>query len=79
MLILDSKTRWNSMLTMIQKFIKVKKAVFKSLVDFSLENLMLSDNELTVIENLAKSLEPIVLGSEMICRKEAILLTATTH
>lgn len=75
-LILDSKTRWNSMLTMIQRFIKVKKAVFKSLVDFSLENLMLSDDELTVIENLAKSLELIVLGSEMICRREATLLTA---
>ena len=29
--ILDSKTRWNSMLTMIQRFIKVKKAVFISL------------------------------------------------
>ena len=31
---------------------------------------------LTVIENLAKSLEPIVLGSEMICRREATLLKA---
>ena len=45
-------------------------------MDFSLENLMLSDDELTVIENLAKSLEPIVLGSKMICRREATLLTA---
>ena len=75
-LILDSKTRWNSMLTLIQRFIKVKKAVFKSLVDFSLENLILSNDELTVIENLAKSLEPIVLGSEMICKREATLFTA---
>ena len=54
---------------MIQRFIEVKKAVFKSLVGFSLENLMLSDDELTVIENLAKSLEPIVLGSELIGRR----------
>ena len=32
---------------------------------------MLSDDELPVIENLSKSLEPIVLGSEMICKEAA--------
>ena len=65
-LILDSKTRWNSILAMIQRYIKIKKAVAKSLLDFGLEKLMVSD-ELKVIENLAKSPKPVILDSEMIC------------
>ena len=64
------------MLTMIKRFIKIKKAVAKSLVDFLLEKLMVSDNKLKVNENLSKSLQPIILGSEMICKREAILLRA---
>ena len=40
-------------------------------MDFGLEKLMVSDDELKVIENLAKSLEPIDLGSEMISRRGA--------
>ena len=61
---------------MIQSFIKIKKTVAKSLVHFGLEKLMVSGDELKVIENLEKSLEPIVLGSEMISRRQATLLTA---
>ena len=45
-------------------------------MDFGLEKLTVFDDALKKIENLAKSLEPIALGSEMICRKEASLLTA---
>ena len=39
----------------MQRFIKIGKAVAKSLVDFRLEKLMVSDNELKMIENLEKS------------------------
>ena len=52
---------------MIQRFIKIKKGLAKPLLDFGLEKplldfglekLMMSDDELKVIENLAKNLKP---------------------
>ena len=33
MLILDSKTRWNSLLTMLERFVKLKSAFQKALID----------------------------------------------
>ena len=45
-------------------------------VNFGLEKVMVPDDELKVFENLENCFEPIVLGSEMICRREATLLTA---
>ena len=40
---------------------------------------MASNIKLEVIENLAKSFEPIFFSSKMICSSEATLLTAKSH
>ena len=74
MLVLDSKTRWNSLLAMVERFLEVKSAIIKSLVDLKV-NCELSRKEFAALENLEKVLQPVKLGAEKLCNREATLLT----
>ena len=76
-LLLDSKTRWNSLVLMLERYLKLRRAVTKSLIDFGeTQEYVMSESELELISNIVNALEPLKAAAEMICRREANLLTA---
>ncbi|XP_065652685.1 uncharacterized protein LOC136079950 [Hydra vulgaris] len=74
-LILDCRTRSNSLLSMIQQFLKVKHSIRKVLKDIS-PHLICSDDEEDILSDIVAALEPVKLAAEALCRQNATLLTA---
>ena len=71
-LVLDCKTRWNSMFEMIEWYMS-KKAHIKDLLDLSIEH-NIPTAEILFLNELKCSLEPIKLAVDASCRKDAMLL-----
>lgn len=69
--------RWNSLLTMLERFDKVKNCIFKSLIDLK-SSISFEEEELALIHNLVITLEPVKLAVEAICQRDATLLSADT-
>ena len=63
------------MLDMLEGIIKIKLPVQKALLYLGLE-IDLSDLEFTQIEFLTKTLSPIKIAVEALCRRESNLITA---
>lgn len=74
-LILDVKTRWNSLVDMLQRFVKIRTSIQKALIDIKMP-MQLTDEEFTMIEDLVKTLEPVKLAVEALCRRDTNLITA---
>ena len=75
MLILDTKTRWNSLLEMIERFLKLKKCIEKALIDLD-EQFSVSQGEYLLMDNIFLALQPMKLAIEGLGRRDANLLTA---
>lgn len=76
MLILDSRTRWNSLLTMLERFFEIKSCIQKALIDLN-TSYAFSESEFKLLSETIASLLPIKLTVEALCRKDANLLTAS--
>ncbi|GBN93118.1 hypothetical protein AVEN_72881-1 [Araneus ventricosus] len=76
-LILDRRTRWNSLLAMIERFHKLKVCIDKALIDIG-SGTKFSDLEWSKIKDLIESLQPFKLAVEALCRRDSTLLTAET-
>lgn len=76
-LILDCRTRWNSLLNMLERFYNLKNCIDKALIDIESE-IKFSDNEWFIIKDLIANLQPFKLGVEALCRRESTLITADT-
>ncbi|GBO18733.1 hypothetical protein AVEN_21860-1 [Araneus ventricosus] len=76
-LILDSRTRWNSLLAMIKRFHKLKVCIYKTLIDIESDTTF-SDLEWSKIKDMIESLQPFKLAVEALCRRDSTLLTAET-
>lgn len=74
-LLLDTKTRWNSLLTMLERFEKLIDCVQKSLIDVK-SQLTISKNEKQLISEITSTLLPIKLAVEGLCKRDATLITA---
>ena len=74
-LILDCRTRWNSLLAMIQQFLKIIEQIGVVLADIS-PSLICTEQELDILTDIVDVLEPVKLAAEALCRKNATLLTA---
>ncbi|CAH2208826.1 jg14831, partial [Pararge aegeria aegeria] len=74
-LLLDVRTRWNSMLTMIERILKLKNAIKKALIDLDSSQKWNEDN-ITVLQKLQMILTPTKLAVEALSRQDANLLTA---
>ena len=74
-LILDVKTRWNSLFSMLQRFYHVKNCILKSLIDVE-PTFSFGEDDFTMISNLLEVLEPVKLACESFCRRDATLSTA---
>jgi hypothetical protein len=73
MLILDSKTRWNSTVVMLRRFIEVQKEVRLAMVELDLP-FELTTTDLEKIKSLCDALEPLKIAVEALGREDADLL-----
>lgn len=76
-LILDCHTRWNSLLSMLERFYNLKVCIDKALIDVGSE-IKFSGDEWSIINELIVSLQPLKLAVEALCRRESTLITADT-
>ncbi|GFX75944.1 uncharacterized protein TNCV_2239151 [Trichonephila clavipes] len=75
MVCLDTKTRWNSLLAMLEIFLEIKSAISKALIDIK-EEQMRVNVEFETVTTIVKGLKPVKIGLEKLCSRNAILLTA---
>ncbi|XP_065656025.1 uncharacterized protein LOC136081795 [Hydra vulgaris] len=74
-LILDCRTRWNSLLAMFQQLLKINEQIGVVPADIS-PSLICTEQELDILIDIVDALEPVKLAAEALCRKNATLLTA---
>ena len=60
MLMLACKTRWNSLFSMLERFVTPKRAVHKLIIDIGDKNVqMASDREIDFVREIARCLDII--------------------
>ena len=74
-LILDSRTRWSTLLNMLERIVKLRIPVHKALLDLNID-IKLNNEEFQQINNIVQALYPIKLAVEALCRREENLITA---
>lgn len=72
---LDCRTRLNSLLEMLEKFFEIRYCVKKALIDLK-SDIVFSDEDFDLLDELIRSLLPIKLAVEALCRRDANLLMA---
>ncbi|XP_023230454.1 uncharacterized protein LOC111641584 [Centruroides sculpturatus] len=77
-LFLDSKTRWNSLLAMLERFIKIRSSISKAIIDCNkdTDNFDLDKQEVTVIRDIVASLQPLKAGAEKLGNRGSTLLSS---
>ena len=51
-LLLDCRTRWNTIVVMIERYLKIKESVNDTLNFLNIENYIIEENDITILENL---------------------------
>lgn len=74
-LLLDCKTRWNSLFTMLERFDLLKNSVKKALIDLN-NPVQFEESDFQLINEIIKVLAPAKLSVEALCRSDANLCTA---
>jgi len=74
-LIVDSKTRWNSLLIMIERFYEIRNCVRKTLIDIQSE-IHFSEKELNIVAQIIAALQPVKIAVEELCSRDVDLYTA---
>ncbi|KAI6658832.1 hypothetical protein LOD99_15157 [Oopsacas minuta] len=72
--VLDCKTRWSSLVNMLERIIQIKLPIHKALLYFG-EHICLSDQEIAAISSIVEALNPIKIALETICRRDTNLIT----
>ncbi|GFV74980.1 BED-type domain-containing protein [Trichonephila clavipes] len=75
MVCLDTKTRRNSLLAMLKRFLEIKSAILKALIDIKEEQMMVNV-EFETVTTIVKGLKLVKIGLEKLCSRNATLLTA---
>ena len=60
-LTLDVKTRWNSMVRMVDSYLKIRPRVSKVLIDIHEQHLVFIIDEVTILQSVLDNLKPIEL------------------
>ena len=60
---------------MIETILKVKKSVMETLADLN-NDFIITDQDFDTLEMIAKSLKPVKIAAEALCRRDATLLVA---
>lgn len=74
-LLLDCPTRWNSMETMLDRFLAIFDSVQKALNDLNALN-MLDNKKIDILKHIHNMLKPIKLAVEALGRRDINLITA---
>ncbi|KAI6653079.1 hypothetical protein LOD99_3915 [Oopsacas minuta] len=74
-LVMDCKTRWNSLVSMINRLLTVRKPLCKAMIDINL-NMDVCELDWQVLENICSCLKPIEMGISALCQRDANLLSA---
>ena len=74
-MILDVKTKWNSFVAMLEKFLELKTCILKTIIDLK-EILNIFEEEYAIMNPITISLQPINVGVERLVRSNATLLDA---
>ncbi|UYV60546.1 ATP6V0B [Cordylochernes scorpioides] len=74
-LILDCRTRWDSLLNMLERLLSVKSAIQKALIDVKAK-VRLTDEDFDIMTQVISALKPFRAAMASICRHDATLLTA---
>ena len=74
--ILDCKTRWCSLHSMVERFIKLEEPLNKVLDDLGLEKLKLSSGEIQLLRDIVAALEPFKVATEFLCKRKCNLVEA---
>ena len=74
-LILDCKTRWNSFLEMIEKFVRAEKCIRMALVEIG-TSTTITNAENKILHDLIDVLELVKHTVDGLCRRNTTLLTA---
>ena len=61
-LVLDTKTRWNSLLKMLTRFLEIRSPIDNTLKELDLGSKCLTEDEVAVVKDLSESLEIIEVG-----------------
>lgn len=75
-LIQDVRTRWNSMLDMIERFVALKSCIQKALIDVMFQ-IKLEERDFNVLEEIVGVLTPIKLTVEALCRRDSNFFLAS--
>ena len=62
-MVLDCKTRWSSLVIMLERTIEIKLPIQKALLDLG-EDIYLSDQEIAVISSIVEALNAIKIALE---------------
>lgn len=72
----DTKTRWNSLFEMLNRFYKLRSCIKKTLIDVK-SHYEFNDEEIIKIGEIVECLKPIKAVVEALCRQDANLLTSS--
>ena len=75
-LILDSKTRWNSLLTMLERFYEIGEFVKKTLYDIDESIMFVSQKDFALIYEIIYVLRLVKIAVEALCKSDSNLLAA---
>lgn len=73
-LLLDIKTRWNSLITMLKRFLQIKDPVNKTLNDLGQQQI--SEENISILKELLDVLAPLEIAIKELSKNSATLLTA---
>ncbi|GFT33121.1 uncharacterized protein TNCV_1264821 [Trichonephila clavipes] len=63
MVCLDTKSLWNSLLAMLERFLEIKSAISKALIDIKEEQMMVNV-DFEIVTTIVKDLRPVKIGLE---------------
>jgi hypothetical protein len=69
-LILDTKTRWNSLLAMVKRFLELKQVIPKVLIDLSKFELFPNAYELALLQTTVSALDIVECGVNALNRRD---------
>ena len=74
--ILDCKTRWSSLHSMVERVLVLEDPLNKVLDDLGLEKLKLSSDEIQLVRDIVAALEPFKVATEFLCKRKCNLVEA---
>ena len=76
-LVLDCRTRWNSLYDMLARFIQLRNPVQKAMIDLK-EPVQVTEADFACVQDIVSSLEPVKLAVKALCQRDTNLITAET-